>query len=123
RHRAIYGEACRLARDCRAGRLAEQEARDILSRWAEDHIEPDTDGGGPALPERLDAAWEKAKAEAADASVPLLNGISSPDRQEIVRLAALSPLDYDRQRKDAAKRMGITTSTLDKCVHAVHGEE
>lgn len=35
------------------------------------------------------------------------------DESEIQRLAALLPLDYDRERKPAAKRLGIQLKTLD----------
>jgi hypothetical protein len=52
-------------------------------------------------------AAESAKPEAA-----LGNGVD--DDAEIERLARLSPMDYDRARKDAGKRLGISRlSTLD----------
>ena len=40
------------------------------------------------------------------------------DDGEIKRLAALSPLEYDRQRKLAAERLDIRTSVLDRLVEA-----
>lgn len=44
------------------------------------------------------------------------------DTQEIARLAALNPLDYDRQRGAAAKALGIRADTLDKLVKEARGE-
>lgn len=55
------------------------------------------DGTGPILPERDRAA----------------------DALEIARLAALDPLDYDRERGAAAERLGCRTSTLDEHVKAL----
>lgn len=37
----------------------------------------------------------------------------TPEEAEIDRLAELSPIKYDRERKDAAKRLGCRTTTLD----------
>lgn len=44
------------------------------------------------------------------------------DDAEIERLAALNPIQYDRQRKATAKRLGIRPETLDKLVKAARGE-
>lgn len=44
------------------------------------------------------------------------------DDAEIARLAALSPLAYDRERTAAAKRLGCRGETLDKMVKAARGE-
>jgi hypothetical protein len=38
------------------------------------------------------------------------------DEAEIERLARLSPLDYERSREDAAKRLGVRVTSLDKTV-------
>lgn len=38
----------------------------------------------------------------------------SVDNAELDRLAKLSPLDYDRDRRNAAKKLGIRTETLDQ---------
>lgn len=43
------------------------------------------------------------------------SGGASP---EVVELAALDPLEYDRRRKEAAAEMGVRTATLDKEVAA-----
>jgi putative DNA primase/helicase len=40
------------------------------------------------------------------------------DALEIARLAALSPLDYDRERSAAAERLGVRVTTLDEMVKA-----
>lgn len=49
-------------------------------------------------------------------------GGHADDDAEIARLAALSPLAYDRQRTAAAKQLGIRGDTLDKMVKAARGE-
>jgi len=43
------------------------------------------------------------------------NGDVNP---EIVRLAALSPVEYEQQRKEAAEKLGVRASILDKLVRA-----
>jgi putative DNA primase/helicase len=43
---------------------------------------------------------------------------NTPDDQAIARLAALSPIEYDRVRKEEAKRLGCRESTLDSRVNA-----
>ena len=40
---------------------------------------------------------------------------------EVARLAKLSPIQYERQRTEAAKRLGMRTALLDKCVSAERG--
>src|SRR5947207_4360065 len=45
------------------------------------------------------------------------------DEAELARLAALPPLEYERQRTDAAARLGISrVSILDRLVAAVRGD-
>lgn len=39
---------------------------------------------------------------------------NAADAAELVRLAGLDPLSYDREREAAAKRLGLRTTTLDK---------
>ena len=46
---------------------------------------------------------------------------SPDDEQTLARLAALSPLDYDRARKEEAKRLGVQVSTLDAMVALARG--
>jgi len=43
---------------------------------------------------------------------------ASPDDATIKRLSALSPLEYDRVRKDEAETLGVRPGTLDKMVSA-----
>jgi putative DNA primase/helicase len=38
------------------------------------------------------------------------------EAEEVARLARLSKLEYDRQRKEAAERVGVRVATLDKAV-------
>ncbi|KAB2922653.1 MAG: DUF3631 domain-containing protein [Candidatus Contendobacter sp.] len=49
-------------------------------------------------------------------------GGHADDDAEIALLAALNPIQYDRQRTAAAKRLGIRGDTLDKLVKAARGE-
>ncbi len=39
--------------------------------------------------------------------------VTGDDNAVVQRLAALSPMDYDRRREDEAKRLGVRVSTLD----------
>ena len=48
---------------------------------------------------------------------------SLDDAQAIARLAALPLLDYDRARKEEAKRLGVQVSTLDAMVAQAKGSE
>lgn len=59
------------------------------------------------------STWVK-DAEAADAnSSGTASTSESAQADEMRRLAQLSPIDYDRQRKEAAKSLGIRPATLD----------
>lgn len=51
------------------------------------------------------------------------NDTKEPEQAAIKRLAALSPIDYDRARKQEAEKLGISVSTLDKEVIAVKRNE
>jgi putative DNA primase/helicase len=48
-----------------------------------------------------------------EATEPPATALFAEDREAIQRLAKLSPVEYDRQRKNEAKRLGIRESTLD----------
>jgi putative DNA primase/helicase len=48
---------------------------------------------------------------------------TSNDDAEIGRLAALPPLDYERERVPAAKKLGLRTAMLDKLVVAVRRDQ
>jgi putative DNA primase/helicase len=63
----------------------------------------------PAFPEEADEGL---------ASNNKLNAatIAIDDHAEIKRLAKLSPFEYSRTRKDAAKRLGVTVAALDQVV-------
>lgn len=100
----------------------------------------------PGLPLKGDASnWldaghtaDEFKALAADAPPPptdkrQLAGGTPPhadasnhiddDKTEIARLAALSPLAYDRERTAAAKQLGCRGDTLDRLVRAFRGDQ
>jgi putative DNA primase/helicase len=55
----------------------------------------------------------RARAEADDVSA---DGSPDPDGAEIAALAAVSDIEYERQRADAAKRLGVRTVILDRLV-------
>ena len=46
----------------------------------------------------------------------------SDDAETIERLAAMSPLEYDRVRRDVAKSMGVRPATLDRMVSAARND-
>ena len=60
----------------------------------------------------------KATSEHATARTPGVDG--GPDA-EIARLAGLSPLQYEKERKAAAKRLGFRISALDPLVRGTRG--
>lgn len=74
-------------------------------------------------------ALPKASAPPADLSKPDIEQSGDvaerpeSDEQAIERLSALKPMQYDRVRKDEAKRIGVQVSTLDKMVAAARSEE
>ena len=70
-----------------------------------------------------DAEFERRTvAELMRNSTPLDGESKSPEATELARLAGLGPLDYDRQRLDAAEQMGIRVGTLDDEVRRFKGE-
>lgn len=58
-------------------------------------------------------------APAPPSSQKATNGLA----EELTRLAALSPIEYDRQRKAAAEGLGVRVETLDAEVRRVRGDE
>jgi putative DNA primase/helicase len=73
-----------------------------------------------------DDALASAGADKDNAATPAIlwpaGSMNAEDIAEISRLAALPPIDYDRQRKTAAKKSGCTVRTLDKLVEKARGE-
>ena len=63
---------------------------------------PQGDEPGAAIPTPSDVS------QSAPAAPP-----EKPDAVELVRLAKMPPLEYDRQREEAAKRLGCRVGTLD----------
>ncbi|MFM0338150.1 DUF3631 domain-containing protein [Paraburkholderia fungorum] len=59
------------------------------------------------------------------AIAPSIDEAAQPetDDEAIERLAALTPMQFDRVRKEEAKRMGVQVSTLDKMVAAARTDE
>ncbi len=91
----------------------------------------------PGLPEKGDVSdWLSTGHTVADLTALVATATAPPDttstttpppeidgdKAEIERLAALNPLDYDRQRTAAAKALGIRADTLDKLVKDARGE-
>ncbi len=75
--------------------------------------------GGDAVVACIEAA-RNGKAEAVTENSPAAP--AETDEQAIERLAALSPMQYDRVRKAEAKRMGVQIGTLDRTVKHARGE-
>lgn len=73
-----------------------------------------------SLPEKWDLADEVPQGIDVHALLAEAQEIEPPngDEDSLARLAALSPLDYDRQREGEAERLGIRLSTLDAEVKA-----
>ena len=65
-----------------------------------------------------EAPYSREQSMEPDTAGPDLDEADNPtgesDTETMARLAALSPLEYDRCRKDEAKRLGAQLSTLDK---------
>jgi putative DNA primase/helicase len=75
-------------------------------------------GGREYLERQIASAKEKVSEGAAD----ILEGLTEEQRAEIIRLASLSPLHYDAQRKEAAKRLNIRVGTLDSIVERLRSQ-
>lgn len=68
----------------------------------------------PATPEQQ-SAYEEISSAGQDAK--------ESEQAAIKRLASLSPIDYDRARKQEAENLGISVSTLDKAVNTARRDE
>jgi hypothetical protein len=91
----------------------------------------------PALTkEQIKAAADRAEGKAAGAETPDIEPLKTKaaervdgaakageDKAEIRRLAALSLLEYDRERKAAAEKLGVRASELDKAVRGERAED
>src|SRR5262249_45413373 len=101
------GNGFRCMRDCRAQGINYEEARAAIKT-------DKTEAGEWAnrVDERqLKRAWDRSKPK----SKPDSSGDAAVDA-EIARLAALSTVEYERERKAAAQKLGMRTTTLDKLV-------
>jgi hypothetical protein len=78
-----------------------------------DHCRGFLDGLNHELRSRIGKAERAESSIAADTRTP-----ANEDDEAIVRLAALSPLEYERQRKAAAEKLQCRESVLDKLVNA-----
>src|SRR5690349_11002136 len=80
----------------------------------------------PAEALRVFEAQRAAKAKGDKAAVngdgaapaEISTGKATADDKDIARLAALPKLEYERTREDAAKKLGVRKSILDKLVAA-----
>ena len=79
------------------------------------------------LPDVLPEGWDLADDPPARLDLDKLlaaapecvtSGADNPDEQAVTRLAALSPLEYDRCRQEEADRLGVRVGTLDDVVKA-----
>ena len=81
------------------------------------------DAAALGLPEKADAVdWLKLHPDTTAADLDALPRVADPvapnaDTVTIERLAALSPMEYDRCRKAEAKTLGVQVGTLDKLVN------
>jgi putative DNA primase/helicase len=84
-----------------------------------DWIADDTAGAKLAKLAKEAPLWESSADDGDDVG----GGDDDADADaEIARLAKLKPLDYERERKEVAQRLGIRASMLDKLVQAVRGD-
>jgi putative DNA primase/helicase len=88
-----------------------QEGYDVYE-WLEQH-----DRAGSRLAQLAKEAplWIASSAEGSDAAS---DREPSTDDEEIIRLAKLSTVEYERERKNAAKRLNVRASILDRLVQA-----
>jgi hypothetical protein len=94
--------------DKRKGRRTPIE---LVAEWQ--HVEP------PQAADWLEKALSAAEQEAPPAPEPPEKEAEATDADvEITRLAALSALDYEQQRKGAAEKLDVRASILDKLVQA-----
>jgi hypothetical protein len=82
--------------------LSLQEVIDALSSASSARL-------GPAAPVIISRVFHGATPEEQAAAAP-------PSDPDVAHLAALPPIEYDRQRKDYAKRLGCSVTALDKAV-------
>lgn len=66
---------------------------------------------------------EKAEAAIAEAQTNSTSNDKESEQAAIKRLASLSPIDYDRARKQEAANLGISVGALDKAVNAAKRNE
>jgi putative DNA primase/helicase len=66
-------------------------------------------------------ATSQAASVLQDASAPNTATNDAPDNAEITRLATLSLIEYDRQRKPAAEKLGLRVTLLDTIIAAKRG--
>ena len=81
-----------------------------------------------ALPDEFDdlpdpIARDEAGVQPSQAAASDLPMADDEFYAEIKRLAGLPPVQYERQRKDAADKLGMRVTTLDKLVNAERGNE
>lgn len=92
-------------------------AADVLSLPLVPEVEPDQPDSGEGEPD----STQNARAREGDSGLEPEEPLSEQD--ELTRLATLDALEYDRQRGEAAKRLGIRPVTLDKVVKGLQAEQ
>jgi putative DNA primase/helicase len=86
------------------GRMNAEEAFEAMERGP---VPP-----APAMPDA--SATTSDSQEKVETNLP--EDTEADISKEVERLASLQPLEYDQQRKGAAKRLGVQVATLDKAV-------
>jgi Protein of unknown function (DUF3631) len=112
----VAGKLHGVARRVRILELPDLPPKGDIADWIVAHWQ--TDGGTFERLCQLVEANSREPVVGAEAEAPADEGAASEEDCEIARLATLSKFDYERERKDAAKRLDIRAAVLDKLVAA-----
>ena len=97
----------------------EKDFNDLVQLRGADAVRQAIAGAAaPAMPEPQPEAESLPAGEAAGEGLPDPCAPKETDAETIKRLAAMSPLEYDRIRKHAAKKLLVRPATLDRMVIA-----
>ncbi len=115
-------------------RLATEAARAVGGRLAVPGFGPERAEGDTDFNDLHRAQGLEAVRHALDAARPLADGVKSAQEAvatlnpeadllstAVYRLAALSPLEYDRVRESEAKTLGVRVTTLDRVIAQTRG--
>ncbi len=111
----VYQAALNWAKQAPPDNDLGQKAKQEIREAAERHL---VDLHGLSVIEAIFGAAFPEEADEGTASNNKLDAdtIANDDRAEVKRLAELSPIEYGRARKDAAKKLRVTVAALDRVV-------